>query len=142
MVTSLGDALRVTVTPPLGAAEVRSTVHVSVEGGVTLTEPHENPFNPKGVIATVPPLSETVSAEPFGSTEAPLGSVRTEEVSVVELETVSATVATTPPPIVVSLSPYRTQIMAPEAGLQLSVFCAPVAAGPAEAVADEKSLVE
>ncbi|HTS78219.1 MAG TPA: hypothetical protein VMG40_18545 [Bryobacteraceae bacterium] len=105
MVTSLGDALRVTVTPPLGAPDVRFTVHVSVEGGVTLTELHENPFNPKGVIATVPPLSETVRAEPFGSAETPLGSMRTEDVSVVELETVSSTVAATPPPIVVWLSP-------------------------------------
>ena len=44
MVTSLGDALRATVTPPLGAADVRVTVHVSVEGGVTLAEVHERPF--------------------------------------------------------------------------------------------------
>ena len=49
MVTSLGDALRVTVTPPLGAAEVRVTVHESVEGGVTLAELHERLFKPEDV---------------------------------------------------------------------------------------------
>lgn len=46
MLTSLGDAVRAMVTPPPGAADVMFTVHVSVDGGVTVSELQEKPFKP------------------------------------------------------------------------------------------------
>lgn len=138
-----GDEVSVTVSPPLGAAEDNWTVHVAVDGGVIDTELQENPFKPSAVIVTVPTVADIGNLEPPASdASVVVVSWSDEEVSVVELDTVSDTVATTPLAIVVALGPDRTQITDPGCGLHDRDLFAAVAAGPAENVAAEKSAVE
>jgi len=137
-----GDELRATVIPALGAAEVMDTLHVAVEGGVMETELHVNPLRLSGNIVTVPPVADTGSDDPVASEESLFVSVSDDDVSVVELDNASDIVATTPVAMVVALEPDSTQTMEPAPALQESVLFAPVAAGPAASVADEKSTVE
>lgn len=138
---SAGDELRATVTA-LGASYVNATVQVAVEGGVSDTELQENPLRLRGIMVTVPPVTDVGSMEPLASDESGLESCKVEDVSVVALDKLNAIVATTPVPIVVAFAPDTIQIIAPVPGAQLTDLFAAVAAGPAVTVAEEKSAVE
>lgn len=65
-----------------------------------------------------------------------------DDVSSVDGEIVSATVATMPFAIVLELTPHSTQVVLPELLLQVICLLAAVAAAPAVTVADVKSTVE
>lgn len=65
-----------------------------------------------------------------------------DDVSVVELDTPSDTVATTPVAIGVESGPDSTHVMEPAVVLQKTDLFAAVAAGPAANVTDEKSTLE
>jgi len=75
IVTSVGDALRSIVVPPLPASAVNATVHVVPADGLTDVEAQEKPFN-TGVwmIVTVPLLVEVESAVPCEDAANPLES--------------------------------------------------------------------
>jgi hypothetical protein len=134
-----GDELRVMIAPPLGAADDKATMQLAVDGGMRDTELHENPSRPTGTIVTVPPVVEIGSDDPVASDASLFVSCTDDDVSVVVLDTVSDTVATTPLSIGAS-RPESTQIAEPALLLQDSDL--PAAAGPAATVADEKSTVE
>jgi hypothetical protein len=63
-------------------------------------------------------------------------------VSVVEDETPSDTLATTPFATGVGFEPHNTQVVTPEALLQETTLDAAMAAGPAVTETEEKSVVE
>jgi len=134
-----GDELRLIVAPPLGAAEVSVTVQVEPVAGLTETGLHEKLLKP-GRIVMVPPVEEVAMLAPVESASMPLESWTEEDVSVVELDKVSVRVATTPFEMVCEFSPHSTQVAVPAALLQDSDLFA--AAGPADNVAEEKSVVE
>jgi hypothetical protein len=89
--------------------------------------------DPEFVLEMAPPVPELAI---------PLVSCTFEEVSGVDAEIVSVTVATTPLEIGVSFMPYSTQLDAPATLLQEIVFPAAVAALPATTLIPEKSVVE
>lgn len=94
-------------------------------------------------IVTVFPDVVDVSIEPFAMIETPLVKPIVEEVSVVVLEIVSATVATTPLGIEFVLLPDTTQVETPAVALLQAIdFEAEVAAAPADTVIALKSFVE
>ena len=93
-------------------------------------------------MVTVDPELVLVMSPPVAELAIPLVSCRLEEVSGVDPETVSVTVATTPLAIGVSFIPYSTQVAVPATVLQESVFEAAVAAAPAAITTFEKSTVE
>ena len=68
MLTSAGDALMLTVAPPVPAGDVRATVQVETVGGVIDIGLQENPFNP-GKMVTVPPVADAgiAAAEEFAA---------------------------------------------------------------------------
>lgn len=69
IVTSAGEALRVAVAPPLGAAAVRETVQENPAPDTTEVELHENPFSAAGcAIDTRPSVVEAGSDHPVAST--------------------------------------------------------------------------
>ena len=95
--TSAGDALRLIVSPPLPAAEVRATVQLETVGGAIDTGLQLKPFSPDVcTIVTVPPLADADIADADGFAAEGLMIWIREEVFEVEGETFSETVATTP----------------------------------------------
>ena len=118
ILTTAGDALSATTTPPLGAANVRATVHVAVAGGVMVNGLQENPFSPSGIIVTVPPVVDTVIDEPEGFDASLLANCSDDDVSVVKLDTPKDTVATTPLPMGVASGPESTHVIEPAVVLQ------------------------
>lgn len=141
IVTSAGDELRLMVAPPLPAAAVSATVQVDPVAGLTATGVHEKPLRP-GMIVTTPPLPE------IGRVVAPVPAAislvnwTSEDVSVVEVETVREIVATTPLGIVESFRPDTMHREIPALVAHVTDLLAPVATGPAAIVIDEKSTVE
>jgi len=91
---------------------------------------------------TVPPLADVAIAPPCASAATLLANWTREEVFVVELDTSSDIVATTPFKIGVQLGPHSTQVVAPGLLLQAIDLFAVMATGPAVTSADEKSTVE
>jgi hypothetical protein len=136
------DERRSIATPAPGAADVKATLQVAVDGGVIDTESHQNPFRLSGKIVTVPPVVETGSDEPVASAAPLWASSSDDDVSVAELDNASSTDATTPLAIGVALGPDSTQIREPAVLLQDTYLFAAAAAGPAVTVAEEKSKVE
>jgi hypothetical protein len=136
------DERRAIATPALGAADVKATLQVVVDGGVIDTESHQNPFILSGKIVTVPPVVEIGSDEPVGSAASLRASCSDDDVSVAELDNASNTEATTPLPIGVALGPDSTQVRERAVLLQDTDLFAAAAAGPVVMVAEVKSTVE
>jgi hypothetical protein len=136
-----GDALRPIVAPPLGAADVRATVHVEPADGERLVGVQERLLN-SAVCSnvTVPPLTVVAIAPPAKSADTPFVNWTVEEESVIEGATASVTDASTLFGMLVEFKPQTRQVAVPVPFTQESVlFAAPV---PAATVADVKSVVE
>jgi hypothetical protein len=120
---------------------VSATVQVEETRGFTESGVHENPFNP-GCMVTVPPLAEAANDSAVASAPKPWLTWTTEELCVLETETVRDTVAITPFEIGVVFTPHTTQVISPAVLLQDTVLLAAFDVGPAATTTDEKSLVE
>jgi hypothetical protein len=134
----------VAVKLPEVTLAVSAAVQVLDWPPVTVAGAHHIPDN-VGVcctIVTIDPEVVLVMSPPTPVLAIPLESCTLEEVSAVEAETVSVTVATTPLAIGVWLTPYNTQVDVPATLLQETVFPAAVAALPAATLTAEKSVVE
>jgi hypothetical protein len=116
---------------------------VDVAGGATAIGMHEKPFKPGFCrIVTAPLALEAAKDAPVESAAAALESWTGDDVLVVELEIVRATVATTPSEMAVEFIPQTMHFRTPAAVLHEIDLFVLVAAGPAATLADEKSVGE
>jgi hypothetical protein len=128
VVVALADPLSVTVAP------------LPAEGGLIVPEILQ--VGCTGRIDTVFPVVDVVSAVPSTEADTPLESDIDDDVSSVDAEIVSATVATTPFEIVVELSPDTRHIEVPAVLVQETCLPAAVPAAPIVTAAEVKSTVE
>lgn len=136
-----GEDVRAIAAPPIGAGDVRATVQLEVDGGAMACGLHEKPFKLDWLIVTVPPVVETPSIVPAPSDATAFSTCKTDVGCVDEDDTVSDTVAMTPPEIGVAFMPHKTHVLDPGALLQDTDLFTAAAAGPMVTPIDEKSAV-
>ena len=121
-----------TKPPPVGAAPLRVTVHVALAELPTVEGLHVNPVTVgKGGAppVTVPPVPDRLRLLPAPDTAMALAIPI--DVVLIPAATVRLITATVPFEILMAFTPEARQVYAPEAGIQLNVFEAFVAAVPA-----------
>jgi hypothetical protein len=128
--------------PPLLAAAVRATLQTADACEASDIGLQNSPFNAGGVMPIVDPTVEVANDIPTASAADPCESWTSEELDVVELETVKPTVATTPFESGVVLKPYKTHFFVPGVLVQETDLFALIPDDPSATLTDEKSLVE
>lgn len=142
IVIPAGDEVRFTTAPPVPAAAFNATVQVDTDPGLSAIGVQEKPLRAGAETMVTTPLLLAIGrvAAPAPAAVS-LVSWICEDVSIVEVDTVRATVATMPSGIVASFNPDTMHCAVPAELAQVTDLFAPVATGPAAIEIAEKSAV-
>jgi hypothetical protein len=117
---------RDTRVPPLGAAWASVTVQVELAAEIRLVGEHSSEYKAGAQFVTViePDVAAVASADPFAKDAAGLLTTMGTVAPLVAGKRVTVAVATTPLPIVESVTPIAIQVTEPLAELQVRVLLA------------------